>query len=364
LNYIVHIPRPDRLVQEIRTRLRPPEITSHTVHYILDQYGLELRGTPRNLTAGKRNRNLILKTSSDKQVLKQYWHGWPTSFIVHEHSILVRLANLNFPAPQPLTTLDGSTFVSLGEHNYALFKFETGQNYAASFLLRAHRLHLMGMAGRTLASFHRQLEGFVPQGRHYTGFRSYTGDRWRDMAWHINKVNELREKSQHLGQPDKDYTNWLCQQSHYILDELGRLDDQLCVARLPRLLIHGDYGLHNLHFHRDGTVAPLDFESCRLEWRLRDVLTSLARFRYNNGDYDRQSMDVFLNAYVNLYPLEEVEWRLLPQVWRYCKLQDAVKYWNSYFETGGPARKLLSARQAVEQAEWALAHAHEVLQPS
>lgn len=362
---LLHIPRPDRLVQTVKTRLEPPEIQSSAVGDLLARYGLEQAGSSQNLTVRKRNRNLVVKTSAGKKVLKQYWHGWPSSFIVHEHSILAHLAAHHFQAPRPIATLAGDTFVGHQDHHYALFEFEAGKNYASSFLLRPHRLRLMTLAGRTMAGLHRQLAGFMPQGRHYTGFRPDMEDRWRDMNWHVNKVAELEKKTGRLVEAEKiECASWLMAHSHYILDEMRRLDEILRTATLPRLLIHGDYGLHNLHFHRNGTVTVLDFESCRLEWRLRDLITCLSRFRYTNGAFDLQSVRRFVTAYEAVFPLSSDEWRLLPQVWRFCKLQDAVKYWNSFFETNGPYRKLASAQEAVEQADWALSHATEVIMPS
>lgn len=357
-HYVVHLPRPSRLVQRIKSRLHPPEIAVDAIREILHLYGLELKGSPRNLTVSKRNPNLVVKTSAGQKVLKRYWNGWPRSVIIHEHSILNRLAIVHFPAPRLAATPDGGTFVSQDSENYALFNFDDGSDYSTNFLMRAHRLRLMAMAGRTMARLHQELEGFMPEGRHHSGFKSYTGDRWRDMAWHIGKVGELKERSLSLTEPkDRVHANWLIQNSHSILEELGRFNEMLGDAPLPRLIIHGDFGLHNLHIHGDGMVTPMDFESARLEWRLRDLVICLARFRYPNGTLDFESIQSFVAAYQAVYPLKAQEWQLLPQVWRFCKLQDAVRYWNSYFETHGPTRKLISARDAVEQADWALKHA-------
>jgi Ser/Thr protein kinase RdoA (MazF antagonist) len=115
-------------------------------------------------------------------------------------------------------------------------------------------------------------------------------------------------------------------------------------------VIHGDYGLHNLLFRKDGTVIPIDFELARLEWRLSDLVSCMSRLRYGDGAYDFQSIRWFLAAYDVEHPLSDDEWRLFPEVWRFYKLQGAVQYWSSYFETGGPARKLIAARDALEQA--------------
>jgi hypothetical protein len=77
--------------------------------------------------------------------------------------------------------------------------------------------------------------------------------------------------------------------------------------------------------------------------------------------YDFESIQWFLEAYHAEFPLSADEWRLFPQVWRFYKLQGAVQYWNSYFETKGPARKLISARDAIAQADWVSNHPEHLL---
>jgi Ser/Thr protein kinase RdoA (MazF antagonist) len=273
-----------------------------------------------------------------------------------------RLAELHFPAPRLVATREGESFVNRQGELYALFDFVGGTNYTANYLLRSHRWKLMALAGQTLARFHRQLEGFVPQGHHHMGFAAYTGQRRRDLAWHANKIQELTERSGGLSRPEeKIHTDWLIQNSSAMLEELGRLDETLHAAQLSRLVIHGDYGLHNVLFQNDGTVTPVDFELSRIEWRLSDLVSCLSRFRFGKGPYNFESMQWFMQAYQTEFPLSADEWRCFPQVWRFYKTMGAVQYWNSYFETGGPTRKLISARDALRQADWALNHPQTLL---
>ena len=362
-HWVVHLPRPSRLSEYVNSRLRPLDIEFEVVGEILSQYGLDLTAPPRNLPFSRRSRNVVVDTSAGKKVLKLYRPQWQAGTVRYGHSILARLARLDSPAPRLVARPDGETFIRQADGYYALFDMVRGANYASNFLLRAHRLKLMAVAGQTLARLHRQLEGFVPEGEHHMGFRSYTAGRGRDMAWHMKKVNELKERSRSLtGPEEKLHAGWLIQNSSYILEELARLDETLSGARLPRLVIHGDYGLHNLLFRRDGTATPLDFELARLEWRLSDLVSCLSRVRYARGAYDFESIQWFLEGYQAAYPLSAEEWRYLPQVWRFYKLQAAVQYWNSYFETGGPTRKLASAQDAMGQADWARRHPELLLE--
>ena len=173
------------------------------------------------------------------------------------------------------------------------------------------------------------------------------------MTWHAARVMDMKVMSRDIESGDSVYADWLVQNCQRILDELGQLDETLSKSGLPRLIIHGDYGYHNIVFdrHRE-MVTPIDFESSRLEWRLSDLVSALSRLRYRSGEYNIPSIRKFLEGYQREYPIGQDEWQYLPLVWRFHKLRASLIYWNSYFETGGPARKLVSARDAVHQAEW------------
>jgi Ser/Thr protein kinase RdoA (MazF antagonist) len=360
--WIPHFPRPARLSEFVKSRLRSLDIELETVQSVLDRFGLELLDPPSNLPLSRRTRNLMLNTSAGRKVMKRYRARLDGSAITYSHSILGRLAELNFPAPRLSTSPAGDTFVSLSSGSYALFDFVDGKNYSLSFVPPAYRYKLMMLAGQTLGRLHRALAGFMPDGRHYLGFVSYTGDWQRNLAWHSAKVNEMKEKSQSLSnEHDKMHADWLVQNCNYILYELGQLDEILRKSALPRSIIHGDYGLHNIVFNGNGVITPIDFESSRLEWRLSDLVSALSRLRYGSGVYNFESIRNLLEGYQLEYPISGDEWRFLPLVWRFHKLRASLIYWNSYLETGGPARKLISARDAVSQADWVMKNPDKLL---
>ncbi len=359
---ILALPRPGRISAFFQSRLRSLDIEHETVGQVLAAYGLALTAPSQNLPNTRRNRNLIVRTTGGKKVLKLYRQDWREETIRFEHSILHCLALLDFPAPRLLSTAAGASFMTIGRQRYAVFDFIEGTNYTASFLLRPHRLQLMTLAGRTLARLHRALAGFLPESHHHLGFRSYTGGRHHDLAWQARKVDELAGRSGELADPEaRTLAGRLVEQRGFLLSELGRLDEALAGAALPRLIIHGDYGLHNLLFVGTQKATPVDFELARLEWRLSDLVSCLSKLRYGEGRHDFQSMRWFMTGYEAEYPIPEAEWRLFPQVWQYYRLMGAVQYWNSYFQTGGPARKLRSAAGSIAHAAWAQAHPAQIL---
>lgn len=351
---IFSVPRPAQLTETVRARLRPPDIDAAEVGEVLRKFGLECVGAPSNLGASRRNHNVTVTTRAGKKLLKRYRPQWRPATVVYAHSILDRLAEVGFPVPRLATALDGQSLVEREGRLYALLEFVDGASYSGRFLLRPDRRRLMALAGITLARFHGALCGFTPLGSHHLGFADYSGPRRRDLAWYHDRVGELREHSRRLARPeDQPLADWLVEHGESLVAQLGRVDAQLAGSPLTRTVIHGDYGLHNLLFQKDGTVTPVDFELARLEWRLSDLVSCLSRFRYGEGSYDFESIRWFVTAYDREQPLSDDEWRLFPLVWRFYKLQGAIQYWGSYFETGGPARKLSAARDAAEQAAWA-----------
>lgn len=359
---IVYVPRPGRLSAFVQSRIRPLDINLATVTTVLDCCDLTLTAAPRNLPNARRNRNLIVQTTHGRQILKLYRPDWQPSTIQFEHSILAELARIDSPAPRLRTAVDGSTFVALDGRYYAVFDFIPGKTYTSSFLLRPHRLKLMALAGHTLARLHKDLRGFQPAAHHHLGFGDYHGRRHRDMAWHVNMVAELKTASGQLLDPDAlPLADKLVWQADHILAELDRLDTELGSAPLPRLVIHGDYGLHNLLFQSTRHATPVDFELARLEWRLCDLVSCLSKLQYATGELDFESMRAFMQGYHRTYPIDAEEWAFFPQVWRFYRLMGAIQYWKSYFETSGPIRKLHSAHHSIHQADWALANPANIL---
>jgi Ser/Thr protein kinase RdoA (MazF antagonist) len=357
LSFVPRVPRPSRVSAFVASRFGRPLIGPEAVQQVLQRYELEPLGASRNLRLGRRSLNAAVATARGAKVLKLYRPQWNASTVAYGHSVLLQLEACGFPAVRLYPTPNGATSITIGSRVFALFDFVPGVNYSLNYLLRAHRLRLTTIAARTLAAFHRRLADFVPTGgEHHLGFASPTGPRRRDMAWHEAKVAELRDRAAEIDDPEAEcLARTLDCVAEQTLDDLDRLDAVMSRADLPRLVIHGDYGLHNLIYRHDEAI-PVDFEVTRLDWRVNEIISVLGKHRYRGGRYDFESMHTFMAAYTDDFPLTADEQALLPEAWRFYKLQAAVQYWNSYFETGGPSRKLASAIDAIEQSEWVVEH--------
>jgi glycosyltransferase involved in cell wall biosynthesis/Ser/Thr protein kinase RdoA (MazF antagonist) len=356
--WIPHVPRPSRLTATLASRTGAPVIDPSTVAEVLSNYGAAYTSPPRNLRLARRSLNVTVTTPVGDRVLKCYRPQWKPATVRYGHSILEHLEARGVPAVRLARTSDGETFVVRDDRVFALFEFVEGVNYSLNFLRRRDRLRLTVMAGETLAGLHRNGEDYVPDGEHHLGLVSHAGPWRRDLAWHAEAITDLGARSRELGDPEAAVpAQRLRQRSAQLLDEISTLHGTLASADLPALVIHGDYGLHNLLFQLDGQppcAVPVDFELSRLDWRINDLISALGKYRYRGGHYDFESMQTFVAAYAAAFPLTDEEVRLLPEAWRLYKLQAAVQYWNSYFETDGPARKLESALDSIEQAHWVL----------
>jgi glycosyltransferase involved in cell wall biosynthesis/Ser/Thr protein kinase RdoA (MazF antagonist) len=342
-------------VRYIQSRLDSPQFEVDFVRQILAQYSLELTRPLENLPFGRRSSNVLVHTSAGKKVFKQYRDKWQLERIVYEHAILKQLQAIDFPAIRLTLTPDGESIVQHEAHTYALFDYSEGASYSADYIPRPQLLQLYRLLGRTLAQFHHQLAGFVADGAHHLGYATYNSERRRNLEWHLNVLGELPERLTAVADTEaQSLLRQIAERGNAIGEALCQLDAALPEAQLPRLLIHGDYGLHNVLFQRDGTVTLLDFELTRLEWRLIDLVIMLSRLT-------AESSRAFMVGYQTEYALSEQEWQLLPQVWQYYMLSGAVQYCYSYFELGGEQR-LTAAHERLKQADWALQHKAELWQ--
>ncbi len=354
---IPHLPRPSRISRSIAARLGPPAIPLAALREVINRYRLTTAGSPRNFSQGRRSRNVAITTGAGVKVIKQYRARWIPETVLCGHSILLRLEELGFPAPRLVRTPDEATLTIVDDLAYAIFDLIPGSSFASSYVRRADRLRLVEIAGKTLAKFHRGLDGFLPRGRHHLGFEGPRDGRTPDLAWYASTVDELMDRSQALGDPKSaGLATRLRAVSERVLRQIESLDETLVDRSLPRLVIHGDYGLHNLIFKRDGAVVPVDFELSRFDWRETDLVLALIKMIHPGGDPDLPLIEAFVGAYTAEFPLTSDERQLLPDVWRLDRLEAGIRSWKTYLDEDGPISKLAAAVTAIDQATWIVEH--------
>lgn len=350
---VLRLPRRGRITNAFAARLHEPIIDAETLDGILEELHLPRVDSGHNIWLSRRNRNMVVETGKGRKVVKLYRPQWTPATVECAHSILRRLEEVESPGPRLVRSPSGADQVPTKHGVAAVFDFVDGANLSMYYLLRPDRLRLTREAGRTLAELHLALEDFTPSGQHHLGFAGPDGPRRRDLRWFGETLQELTDRSGQLNAGDAAVrAASLVDRSDEVYSSLEQLDRKVSDASFPRLVIHGDYGLHNLLFRPGLPTVPVDFELSRLDWRIFDLISALGKHRFKDGSYDFESMDAFLSGYTSRSPLSEQEVALFPDAWRFYKLQAVVQYWFSYFMTDGPVRKLDSALDALAQSDW------------
>jgi glycosyltransferase involved in cell wall biosynthesis/Ser/Thr protein kinase RdoA (MazF antagonist) len=351
---ILALPSPTRVLEALRRQTTSPALDEVVVTEVLDRYGLAARSLPRDLGTGRRSRNVVVETDGGSKILKRYRKRWDASVVASGHSILRRLEELRFPAPRLVRTPEGATTAGVGGDIYALFDLIPGRTYGATYLRRRDRVHLMALAGSTLAGFHETLAGFQPDGRHHLGFVSPVGPRSRGIDWYANTIDELEHGG--VGASDQGSVRGierLLREAPSLLDRIGALEETLSEVDLPRTVIHGDYGLHNVVIRPDGVVVPIDLELARLDRRLNELILILGKHVDATGGLpDVGLVRALLVAYGSVFPLTDDERRSIDSAWRYQRLTSAVRFWLSAKESDAPEARIRAANMAIDRAGW------------
>lgn len=364
MDTILRLPRLKTIYR--RFRMRPAEVMApDQVQAVLAEYGLEPLAMPEHPDALGRSGSLVVQTTLGKAILKRYKSSVELPAVIHEHSILTYLAQIDFPAPRLLSAQTGETFVHAHGANYALFEFIQGATrYPHNFLLPAHSRQLVSTAGETLAILHQDLQGFVPRGQNPNGFKSLSAGRWRNRAWFTDKLAHCIAEAPQLSAKDakaRDVHTMLLQRADWITDTLCQLDGSLEAAAPPRLIIHGDYRPSNLLFRRDAPTAVLDFELARLDWRTTDLARAGKAFAYKRTvglHFDR--IKCFLDAYQARYPIATDELQLIPPVWQFLLIRRLIVCWYNYCDAPTKQRES-EIRNHLLWLDWLLERQDELL---
>jgi Ser/Thr protein kinase RdoA (MazF antagonist) len=344
----LRLPQPARVVDGMVGRRRPPAIAAETCADILTRYGLTLSRPPDNIPYGRRNHNVVVTTPAGRKVLRRYRDVAERSSVAHEHAVLTELERCGFPAVRLQRTATGDTVVADDGRLYALFEFERGDNVTSYMLPGRSRKRIASIAGRTLARLHRDLADFAPQTAHHLGYDSVWGERSHDLGWYLDALAELPTRTPVAGPAGQQHHRELAARSDQLGSWLSELHDRLEDGSLPRVMIHGDYGAHNLLFRTDGVAVVTDFELARREWRLVDLVIVLSRIRFDRAQ-------AFIAGYRAHADVPADEWWHLSDVWQYYRLCGAVRSWDNHFTHGGEQR-MATACARVAEAEWAREH--------
>jgi Ser/Thr protein kinase RdoA (MazF antagonist) len=332
------LPRPGRLLGAVRARWHEPPIAATTVTEALARYDVAAVGEPRPLPMGWRSDNVVVATSGGEVVLKRYPSRKVVDAIVHEHSVTNRLHTRGFPVAPMWRTRTGTTWAVVDGRCFGVTERVSGVSLGSCFLTRQDRSRLFREAGRLLAHFHDELEGFRPAGRHHLGLRARD---LRSVETCRADLDELRRTRPESGPNETE--RWLLDHSDWMADLLAELDERLAGCRLRTGVIHGDFGLHNLTFGTHAEPTVHDLELARLERLLLDLVVVLSRSPVRYGR-------IFLAGYDDVHRVTAEDVEVLPDLWQHYRLSGAVRSWANHRQLGGDARLETARRRVGEVA--------------
>jgi Ser/Thr protein kinase RdoA (MazF antagonist) len=319
-------------------------------------YDMKLLQPVRVAEGGIRSQSWVLQTSRGKKILKRYKGSVEYEQVLHEHSVLQRLEQANFPAPRVTQTASGDTVVVLEGRYYGMFDFiEGGVQFFSYFYWPSQLMPYLSAVGRSLARLHEALNGFTPAGLNINGFLSETGARGVSLDWYLEKLARCRQQAETLAVGKAHPMSvQLLERAGWIDERLRSDENMLNQANPARRTIHGDYGVYNLLVGPGSRLITLDFEMSRLDWRLVDLVFAFSSVTAPKAmEGEREKMQRIVQGYLSISPDAAQELCLIPQIWTYNFLRRTIIAWERYLDSDDGSL-LGEAERRMARVDWVL----------
>ncbi len=315
---MVRIPKPAllrrRLLNYRKRRVRNVW-SQDEISKVMAHYDLKLRKVGDFLGGGNSD-NVLLQTYQGKKILKRYY--WSIDSTVYEHSIHNYLANKDFPSARLSINRSDATITISDKRLYAVYDFIEGYSYSEYFCPPKIKRSFIAQAGEKLANYHQLIVGFIPEGKKLNGFKPHSNKLWRATAWHLNVIDQYREKVLDKSISDKRvrFFSRIADKLKHEYEEADRLYEK-ADHQLPKLVIHSDYKPNNVLYNNQKISGILDFGDANLNFRVADVARGLSTFcsrkRSIINQYDAK---IFLNNYLSVQKLTQEEMASIPTLLR------------------------------------------------
>ncbi len=300
-----------------------------------------------------RSGSALVQSLDGPILVKRYKATVDLAQVEVEHAVLRELARRGFPAPRLAFDGDGPAFAEVDGRIWAAFRFEPGYRRVDDRVIAPWRwIDETRGHGALLGTLHRTLADFVPPVAGPLGFADHQGPRARGLTWHLDRLDRAA---------GVDASPTARELGGEIRGRLTDLDAELAGRRLPRTVIHGDYGPYNLLVHPAGPTLVVDFELTRLDWGVADLATALPRFVRPLPVGRRRSLAAFIAGYRTASPLADDELRSVPAVLAFLSLRRAAVCLARDAERPSDALRS-EARAKVELARRALSGTDPIAQ--
>jgi len=285
-----------------------PKITlsDQDLAVIAQNYGLGAI-LDKKLLNGAVNTIVLLKTSQGAFVARAH-RPWTTAERLESvHTVMQSLKDRGFPVPKVGRTLDDRTWIQIRDRLVELQEYIPHDACIDSWDLYMHSFEILAKMHEYLLTLHVD-HLFPPLVSTYV-----TPEQALKMLEDTDAI--CVEKARELGAEDALHIR---QQARDILEALDR-EWKGYADRLPRQVVHGDYGWSNVLVKGGRIVGIIDFDFMAERERVFEVAYSLywafdrlEGDNWQNGFFPRVGRLVDRYNYLSRWPLLDVEISVLP----------------------------------------------------
>lgn len=238
------------------------------------------------------------------------------------HQAIEHLINGGFTKMKPfIPTLQGATYVSDGRYAYTLFDWIEGRQ--CNFANQAE----LAEATQVLAELHRHTFGFVPPPR--SNMRQQLGKCLKHFEERYQNLEEYRQIALQI--PNEDFSRLYLENCDYFIalaaQAINRLQESnysqlVAKAEIEHPFCYGDPAARNFIFTPEGRILMIDFDSCRLDLPVMDLVKFIRRvMKKYNWSYPVASF--IMDAYQTINPISRDELGVMKAVFYFPQ-----KFWR------------------------------------
>ncbi len=248
------------------------------------------------------------------------------------HQAIHHLINSGFTGMNPIIpTLGGETYISDGQYAYTLFDWIEGRQ--CNFT----NLYELAEATRVLAKLHRHTLGFVPPP--HSNMRNQMGKCFEHFKERFYNLQEYQQTA--LRMPNDRFAQVYLENCDYFISLAAQAIAKLKQSNYNELVIragieqpfcYGDPAARNFILTPEGKVLLIDFDSCRLDMPIMDLVKFIRRVMKKHR-WSYQIARLIMDAYQEVNPISRDELGVIKAVFYFPQ-----KFWRistRYFHRHG-----------------------------
>jgi homoserine kinase type II len=270
------------------------------------------------------NNNYIVKTTKGKYILRVYMEPRKLTSLMYEAEFTDYLRAKKFPykIPQWLTNKSGKTLSDFKDLKYLMYEYIPGN------IIERHSDNQIKQVAKIISITHKAVLGFKPKNNKKTAnaFSTYwQRNELNDHVPNAKKQNTLRSKI-------------LLKNEKYYRKLLDEFDNKYKHVKLTKYIIHNDFNSHNILFQKNKISGLIDFDNCRLDFRVKDLAQYMIYGLNNYLGIDFRKIRMFIKEYKKYSSISDKELKCIPSIllneqigafmWTYDRMERGISKIN------------------------------------